>query len=96
MGHPQWWLDLNPTQRVMHYNRNLKAGCTHEANLLDWPVDLREEFSFDPCAHVSHYDEHHTVEKFRAGTCECNGCVKNVGLEKGSHYEYAKRKKRFS
>lgn len=88
------WQFMSPTQRVIHYNRNLVAGCTHEANLLDWPEDLREEFSHDPGAHVSHMDEIHTIQKFKAGTCECNGCTKNVGLEKGSHYEYAKRKKR--
>lgn len=88
------WNMLTPTQRVIHYNRNLKPGCTHKANLLDWPEDLREAYSFDPYAHVSHYDEHHTKEKFFAGTCECNGCTKNVGLERGSPYEYDKRKAR--
>ncbi len=87
------WKALTPFQRVLHYNRTLRHGCTHEANLMDWPEDLREEYSFDPYAHVSHSDVVHTAEAFFEGTCECNGCVKNVGIERDSVYEYEKRKK---
>lgn len=90
------WAILTPQQRVIHYNRNLVAGCPHEANIMDWPEDLWDSFSFDPGAHVSHIDIKHTVAAFKAGTCECDGCLKNVGLERGSHYEYLKRKKRIS
>lgn len=38
--------------------------------------------------------ERHTPAKFFAGTCECYSCVKNIGLERGSPYEYEKRKAR--
>lgn len=92
-GHPQWWMDLTPAERVAHYNRNLAYGCTHKASIFDWPPDLVMAYSFDPYAHVSHDDVHHSKEAFFARTCECNACVRNVGLEKGSPYEYNKRKK---
>lgn len=54
MPHSEYWIKLTPHQRVLHYNRNLPHNCDHKANLDEWPIDLREPFSFDPYAHIDH------------------------------------------
>lgn len=87
------WKTLSPEERVIHYNRNLPQGCTHKANLHDWAPDLREAYSLDPYAHTVHTLEH-TVSGFLSGTCECNACVSDAGMERGSPFEHKKRKAR--
>lgn len=83
------WEKLSPEERVIHYNRNLSVGCTHKANLHDWPVDMRESYSFDPYAHTVHTILHSISEM-----CECNNCVHDMGIERGSPLEYKKRRMR--
>lgn len=94
-GHQQSWMDLTPEQRVLHYNRNLPKGCTHKASLFDWPVELRHAFSFDPYFHVAH-GMPHTAAGFFSGTCECEACVNDIGLERGSPLEFKTRRRKNS
>ena len=53
------WAALTPDQRVVHYNRwrSTHTRCDHVANLHDWPVDLRESYSFDPYSHTAHMEK---------------------------------------
>lgn len=85
------WNRMTTEEREIHYNRN--RPCKH---VYCAPRDerLRDAYSYDPYAHTSHDDECHSPKKFFAGTCECTACVKNVGIERGSPYEYEKRKAR--
>jgi hypothetical protein len=85
------WEVMTTFEREIHYNRN--RTCKH---VYHPPEDdrLRDAYSFDPYAHICHDDDCHTPQKFFAGTCECSMCVNNVGLERGSPYEYEKRKRR--
>lgn len=74
-AHQAWWMALSPLERVVHYNRNLPKGCTHKASLLDWPVELREAYSFDPYAHTAHLRPHKSVSD-----CDCQTCDAKFGL----------------
>lgn len=84
------WLALTPEQRVTHYNRLVE--CEHKADIESWPVELRESYSFDPYFHVAHSTVH-TAKGFFDATCECQSCVNDIGIERGSPFEYKKRRR---
>lgn len=76
----EWWHSLSAEERIAHYKRRLPCECAFKPE--EWPIDLREVYSFDPYSHTRH-DRHesvHTPAGFFAGTCECNDCVNGTGL----------------
>lgn len=80
------WYALTPQERIIHYNRNRPADCDHPFVYrgIAGHVDddrLLEAQSFDPYANTPHMFPH-SVEKYRAGTCDCQTCDGKFGLER--------------
>lgn len=75
MNHSDWWFEMTAMERVIHYNRNLPKGCTHKADLMAWPMEFREPWSYDPYMHIQHMDPHITGNK----KCECQMCLYKIG-----------------
>jgi hypothetical protein len=71
------WSALTPEDRVVHYNRN--CSCEHKANIHDWPVDLRESYSFDPYFNTAHMEVCQRP-KVSIKDCPCQMCKARIGV----------------
>jgi hypothetical protein len=85
-GHPQWWMDLTPEQRVTHYNRT-KPSWAPLADINSWPDALREAFSFDPYFNTPN-GPLHDVKKFFTRSCDCIQCRAKIGWGKNSDFKF--------
>jgi hypothetical protein len=73
------WEAMAPIERVVHYNRNLPRGCTHKANIADWPVDLIDSYSHDPYFHTAHMEPCQRPA-VSMKECPCQMCRGRIGI----------------